>query len=641
MIPLAQREVPNALRRRVFAAVGLSLLAFLVLLAQLWNLQILQGEDLRASSDGNRIRLRRVQATRGTVLDRRGKVLIDSRPSFDAVLVPEDTRDLELTFETLSQLLGQSSAEMRALLAQTSTRPPFEEVTVKRDLSWDEVVALETHQLDLPGVSLRIMPRRLYPLDTELAHLLGYVGEASPQDLAADPRYHMGDLIGKAGLEKQWEPYLRGESGGQQVEVDAVGRKLKVLREVEEVPGNIVTLTIDLELQQAAAAALGERAGSIVALDPTNGEILAMVNNPSFDPNMFARGIRKEEWRALMTDKGRPLNNRAIQGQYPPGSTFKIIVATAALEEGVINPFTRIRCGGGVQFGNHYFRCWKKGGHGSMNVHDALVHSCDVFFYQVSQRLGVDVIAKYARAFGLGMPTGIGLEHEQAGTIPDTAWKRKRFKQPWYAGETLSVAIGQGYVTTTPLQMANAIATAAVGKHYRPHIVGRVETPDGEVVQAQEPEVTGTLEVRETTLRQVRDALRDVVGRGTGKNARLKGIEVAGKTGTSQVVTLGRQRLKAKQVPRHHRDHAWFVAYAPVEEPAIAVAAIVEHADGGGGAVAAPIVREVLAKFFELEAARDNTYQPVEKVAHGRKRHSRGSGNPVFPISSGPPRSRG
>ncbi|MCK6555676.1 penicillin-binding protein 2 [Candidatus Binatia bacterium] len=617
MVPLAQREVPAALRRRVFVALVAALLGFGVLLAQLWNLQVLQGDELRASSDGNRIRLRRLQATRGTVLDRHGKVLVDSRPSFDAVLVAEDTRDLELTLETLGQLLGQSTAEMRNLLSHTGARPPFDEVIVKRDLNWDEVVAIETHQLDLPGVSLQITPRRQYPLGTELAHVLGYVGEVSPEDIAADPRYHLGDLVGKAGIEKHWERYLRGVNGGQQIEVDAVGRKLKVLREVEEEPGNAITLTIDLDLQQAASAALGDRAGSIVALDPTNGEILAMVTSPSFDPNAFARGIRRNEWRALVGDQNRPLSNRSIQGQYPPGSTFKFVVATAALEEGVINPFTRIRCGGGLQFGNHYFRCWKKRGHGSVNVHEALVHSCDVFFYQVAQRLGVDVIARYARVFGLGAPTGIGLDHEQAGTIPDTAWKRKRLKQPWYAGETLSVAIGQGYVTTTPLQMATAIATAATGKQYRPHLVARIETPDGETVHTETPELVGQLQVRETTLRQVRDALRDVVGKGTGKKARLDGIEVAGKTGTSQVVALGRQRPKASQLPRQHRDHAWFVAYAPADEPTIAVAALVEHADGGGGAVAAPIVREVMAKFFELQTTRQgHTYAQNRSTSH-------------------------
>jgi penicillin-binding protein 2 len=621
MVPLAQREVvPVILRRRVTVALGVALLGFLILLARLWHLQILQGDEMRTLSENNRIRLHRTQATRGTVLDRTGRVLIDSRPSFDAVMVPEDSPDEEETVENLSQLLHHSAADMHALLAQVDARPPFEEITVKRDLSWDEMVALETHQLDLPGVSLRITPRRSYPLGPQLAHLLGYVGEASPQDLLADSRYRMGDLVGKAGLEKVWEKYLRGVDGGQQVEVDAVGRKLRVLREVEEVPGDIVKLTIDLDLQETAARALGERDGAVVALDPNTGGILAMVNNPGFDPNIFARGVRPDEWRALLTDKHHPLNNRSIQGQYPPGSTFKIIVATAALEEGVINPFTRIHCPGGLQFGNHYFRCWKKGGHGSMNLHEAIVQSCDVFFYQVAQRLGIDTIAKYARAFGLGMPTGIGLDHEKAGTIPDSAWKRKRFKQPWFAGETLSAAIGQGYVTATPLQMANMIATAAVGKRFRPFFVNQVESPEGEIVHAETPEETGALPVRPTTLMQVREALRDVVNtdRGTGKKARLKGIEVAGKTGTSQVVKLGEKRLKASQMPWQQRDHAWFVAYAPVDAPEIAVAAVVEHADGGGGAVAAPVVHEVLARYFELKKQHEDGNYAANRSPAGR-----------------------
>jgi penicillin-binding protein 2 len=608
MVPLSQREVPLVLRRRVGVALGVALLGFLALLARLWSLQILHGEEMRVLSENNRIRLHRVQATRGTVVDRHGRVLVDSRPSFDAVLVPEDAGNAELTIENLAHLLNQGAADMHALLTQTSARPPFEEITVRRDLSWDDVVALETHQLDLAGVSMQITPRRSYPLPSKLAHLLGYVGEAGPQDLAADPRYRMGDLVGKAGLEKRWESYLRGVNGGQQVEVDAVGRKLRVLREVEEMPGDTVKLTVDLDLQEAAWQAMGEHDGSVVALDPNTGEILAFVNRPSFDPNVFARGVHREEWRAFLSDKHRPLNNRAAQGQYPPGSTFKIVVATAALEEGTINPFTRVYCPGGLQFGNHYFRCWKKGGHGSVNLHEALVQSCDVFFYQVAQRLGIDAIAKYARAFGLGMPTGIDLEHEKPGTIPDTAWKRRRFKQPWYAGETLSAGIGQGYITATPLQMANLIATTAVGKRYRPRFVRQVETPDGEVVHSEAPEVIGTLKVRPTTLLQIRDALRDVVNteRGTGKKAKLKDVEAAGKTGTSQVVKMGKERVKSSQMPWQQRDHAWFVAYAPADAPEIAVACLVEHSEGGGGAVAAPIVHDVMQAYFQLKKSREN-----------------------------------
>jgi penicillin-binding protein 2 len=604
MIPLSQRETPLALRRRLGVFLAVAVLGLVALLGRLWVLQVVEGPEKRILSENNRIRLHRVHATRGTVLDRNGELVVDSRPSFDAVIVPEDARNLPVTVENLAHLLNQSSAETEALLRQAAGRPPFQEVVVKRDIDWDELMALETHPLELPGVSLTITPRRSYPLGTTLAHLLGYVGEVNEKELAADPHYHMGDLIGKTGLERGWESYLRGVNGGQQIEVDAVGRKLRTLREVEEIPGDTVTLTIDLPLQIAAEKALGDHDGSIVALDPNTGEILTYVNHPSYDPNLFAHGIAPQEWRELAKDAHHPLTNRAIQGQYPPGSTFKIVMAAAALEQGVITPFTRIHCPGGLQFGGHYFHCWKKGGHGWVDLHEALVHSCDVFFYQVAQRLGVDTIARYARMFGLGVPTGIALEHEKAGTIPDTEWKRKRFGQPWYAGETLSVGIGQGYVTATPLQMANLIATVATGVRYRPHFVKKVTTPDGTVVEKTKPQRVYTLNLRDTTLKQLRDALRDVVDHGTGKKARLKDVEVAGKTGTSQVVKLGDKRLKPAQMSWRSRDHAWFVAYAPLDNPEIAVACIVEHAEGGGGAIAAPIVRDVLATYFRLRDER-------------------------------------
>jgi penicillin-binding protein 2 len=343
---------------------------------------------------------------------------------------------------------------------------------------------------------------------------------------------------------------------------------------------------------------------SVVAVDPRNGDLLAVVSRPSYDPNEFARGIRAKQWRELLHHPRHPLTNRATQGQYPPGSVFKIVTAAAALEEGIVNPFTRIRCSGKLHFGKRDFRCWRKGGHGSVALHDALVHSCDVYFYQVGQRLGIDPIARYARSFGLGLGTGIRLEHEKAGTIPDTAWKQRRFGAPWYAGETLSAAIGQGYVTTTPLQMAQAMATLASGVRYGPRLVQRVNAPDGALVQSFEPEEQGRLNVRETALSQVREALVDVVGRGTGKKAAMPGISVAGKTGTAQVVTLGKERKPAAQLPWEQRDHAWFVAYAPSEQPEVAVATLVEHAPGGGGAVAAPITRQVLEAFFRLREER-------------------------------------
>jgi len=599
-------ESSPLVRRRIALCSAFAVAGVLLVALRLWDLQVMRGEEMAGLSENNRVRLRRVPATRGRVLDRNGKVLIDSQASFDAVLVPEDARDLPSTVELLAQFLHQSAGDTQAILDRTAGRPPFQEVLVKRNLDFDEVAALETHQLELPGVSLRITPSRSYPYGPKLAHVLGYVGEVTQDELDRDRHYRSGDVIGKAGLEKAWEPYLRGVHGGQQVEVDALGRELRVLDEEEALPGDTLVLSIDFDLQEAAEAALGDEAGAIVALDPRNGDVLAMVSRPAFDPNEFTGGIKPELWRELTQHERHPLNARATQGQYPPGSTFKIIMATAALQEGIVNPFTRIHCSGHLPFGNHDFRCWKKGGHGSMNVHDALVNSCDVFFYNMGQRLGIDTIARYARAFGLGAPTGIEVGAERSGVIPDSAWKKRVFKQPWFAGETLSAAIGQGYVTATPLQMAEAAATIATGRRFKPRLVQRIEAIDGSLVKAINPETVMTLPVRQTALKQVQDALVDVVARGTGKKAALPNVTVAGKTGTSQVVTLGKERIPAAKLKWNQRDHAWFVAYAPADDPAIAVATLVEHASGGGGgAVAAPIARQVLQTFFRLREERE------------------------------------
>lgn len=598
-------EISPLVRRRIALCSAFAVAGILLLALRLWDLQVIRGEQMATLSENNRVRLRRVAATRGRVVDRNGKVLIDSQASFDAMLVPEDARDLSATVELLAQFLHQSAGETQTILDRAAGRPPFQEVLVKRNLDFDEVAALETHQLELPGVSLRITPSRNYPYGPMLAHVLGYVGEVTQGELDHDRRYRPGDVIGKAGLEKAWEQYLRGVHGGQQVEVDALGRELRVLDEEEALPGDTLVLSIDLDLQQVAEAALGDEAGSIVALDPRNGDVLAMVSRPAFDPNEFTGGIKPERWRELTQHERHPLNARATQGQYPPGSTFKIIMAAAALEEGIINPFTRIHCSGHLPFGNHDFRCWKKGGHGSMNVHDALVNSCDVFFYQVGQRLGIDTIARYARAFGLGAPSGIEIGTERSGVIPDSAWKKKVFKQPWFAGETLSVAIGQGYVTATPLQMAEAAATIATGQRFKPRVVQRVEALDGTVLQSVDPKAVMTLPVRATALKQVQEALADVVAHGTGKKASLPDVAVAGKTGTSQVVTLGKERIPAAKLKWNQRDHAWFIAYAPADEPTIAIATLVEHADGGGGAIAAPITKRVLQEFFRLRDERE------------------------------------
>jgi len=621
---LSRREVPSEFRRRLALSVAAVLVLLGLTLVRLWHLQVAEGEQYRSLSENNRVRLKRVRATRGTILDRQGRVLVDNRPSFDLVLVPEDAHDVPRTLAVLARVLGMEQGVLAAAVTAARNRPPFEEVILYRDLEWESVVKIETHQFELPGVSVQVGPRRTYPFGDMAAHLLGYVGEVNQRELAARQGYHLGDLIGKSGAERYWEDHLRGVDGGQQVEVDAVGRKLRVISEVDEVPGNNLVLSVDRDLQLAAEAAMGDQEGAIVALDARSGEILAMVSRPAFDPNVFARGIRGAEWRVLVNNRKRPLNSKALQGTYPPGSTFKVVMAAAALEEGVINPFTNIYCGGGLFFGNRRFRCWRKGGHGSVNVHEALVRSCDVFFYQVGQRLGVDTIADYSHRFGLGAPTGITLEHESGGIIPSSAWKRQRFGEPWYPGETLSIAIGQGYVTTTPLQMASVIATIANGGTvYRPQFVKRVEAADGTVVHEEAPVRTRDLGVKRSTLLQIRQALSDVVNskRGTGSNARLAAIEVGGKTGTAQASKAGGERAKQGGWVREKRDHAWFIAFAPVGNPEIAVAVLAEHAGEHGGTAAAPMARKVLARYFGI-AEDDETsprvaaFPPDEDAGH-------------------------
>jgi penicillin-binding protein 2 len=494
---------------------------------------------------------------------------------------------------------------MLGVLEANKQRPAFEELVLGKDVDWPTVVAVESHQLDLPGVTLRARPRRNYADGVMGAHVLGYLGEIGPAQLKTlkDEGYVLGDEIGQYGLERRWEEVLRGQSGGQQVEVDALGRRVRVLHEVTDVPGYTVHLTLDRELQQTAFEALQGREGTIVALDVNTGAILALVSTPAFDPNAFARGIKADEWRALIKDQQRPLSNRATQGQYPPGSTFKIIMSIAGLEEGVIDPNARISDPGFYTFGNRSFRDWKKEGHGSVDLHRAIVESCDVYFYQLGPRLGIDRISKWAHAFGLGEKTGVALDDERSGTIPDTEWKRKRFRQPWYPGETVSVAIGQGYVTVTPLQLVNMMATLANGGTlYRPRIVNKVESVTNGVVKEYGPEKIRTVELKPATLEFVRNALADVVRTpaGTGGAARSNMVQIAGKTGTAQVVEMKGGYVKSEQLAYLNRDHAWFVSYAPVDNPQIAVVVMVEHG-GHGGSAAAPAAKKVIEKYIELQ----------------------------------------
>jgi penicillin-binding protein 2 len=415
----------------------------------------------------------------------------------------------------------------------------------------------------------------------------------------------MGSTIGKYGIEVQWEDVLRGVDGGRQIEVDAIGREVKPLRSVEPSPGNSLSLTVDLDVQQAAEAAFKDKNGVCIAMDPKTGRILAMVSKPSFDPALFAGNVSPEDWKSLMENPFHPLQNKGIQGQYPPGSVFKIITAIAGLESKIITPKTQFTCSGVYPYGNRDFRCYKEGGHGTLDLHQAIVQSCDIYFYQLGLKVGVDRIARVASEFGLGKKTDIPLPHERAGIVPSSSWKQKRLGAPWYSGETLSLAVGQGYITATPLQLVVLMsAVANGGKLHLPQVVEKVTNIEGTTLREFPPVETGRVTVSEETLLFIREALRGVVNEphGTGGAAAIKGVDVSGKTGTAQVVGMAQDFKKGDmdRMPVKLRDHAWFVAFAPFQDPQIAVAILVEHG-GFGGAVAAPIAKKVIETYLRLD----------------------------------------
>ena len=596
------RAIPR-IEPRLAILSALIALVLSVVTVRLYYLQIIRHKEFIELADRNRIRIHRQPALRGLVFDVHHRPLVDTKPSFDAVMVPEDVRNIKQTVARLEGLLGQDNVAAKLSEAEDEGRPPFDPVTVEEHLGWQQVVSLETHQLQLPGVSLEVMPQRHYIYGPLAAHLLGYVGEVAEGDLRHASEYRMGDEIGKFGLERVFESQLRGQAGGQEIEVDSVGRRLKLLREIPEIPGQSVVLSLDLDLQQAAEKAMGKWSGALVAIDPNTGYILAMVSHPTFDPNIFANGITSVQWRGLTTDPAHPLANRAIAGTYPPGSTFKLVDAIAGLEDHTLTPETSYFCPGGLYYGNREYHCWRKQGHGTLSVHRAIVGSCDVFFYQVGIHLGIDRLAQWARMLGLGEKSGIDLDNERPGVMPSSLWKEKRFRQRWYPAETLSVAIGQGYVAATPLQMAMVAAEIANGGiRYKPQFVKEEEALDGSVVRRFPPIVERRIPLDPVVLDIVRSAMCDVVntGGGTGHAAHLDNITVCGKTGTSQVVKeAGNARIPEDKEPMKYRDHGWFVAYAPSDHPQIAIAAVVEHG-GHGGSSAGPVVHDVLQKFFEL-----------------------------------------
>ena len=573
---------------------------FLILLVRLWHLQILSADDYHAMSENNRLRFVPVAASRGAILDRTGRVLVSNRPSFSLAVIPQEVKDKEALLTLLSGLLGLDRADMAERWEKSKGRAKYYPIVLASNITRDHVEIVEENHLRLPGVEIEMKPVREYSSKQLAAHLLGYIGEISEKelDVTGFEEYNPGDYIGKNGIERALEKELHGGDGGRQLEVDARGRVLRTISESSPTVGNSVVLTIDATVQKQAELAFGSQAGAAVAMDVSSGEILAFVSNPGFDPALFSGKMPADVWKSYLDDKRHPLENKALSGQYPPGSTFKVVTALAGLQDNRINESTSFNCSGSYDLGTSTFKCWNKKGHGSTNLRKSLRESCDVFYYNLADKLGVDKIATVAKAFKLGAPLGVELLNERSGLIPTSEWKLKRFGKKWFHGETLSVAIGQGAVLLTPIQLASMIATVAnEGTIYRPHVVKRIVDADGKTLRESKNEIIGTAVYPKESYRLVKQGLLAVVNEpgGTGAMARLPDVKVAGKTGTSQVVKL---RDSKYGTPYQYKDHALFVAFAPFDKPEIAVAVVIEHGEHGGAA-AAPIAGRILRAYFD------------------------------------------
>ncbi len=595
------KETRYAARRLVFLQWGV-VAVFLFLITGFWRLQIREPEYYSRLAERNHIKEISIPAARGRILDREGRVLVDNSPAFSIVAKWGDARQIDEHLPAIAAGLRMEPADLSRRIESARRRAPLRPISLREKASWQDVAFVESHRSEYPGLDLMTVQRRGYPREGFAAHLLGYVGEVSENDLDLPELALMepGDLVGKAGIERQYNGILQGKDGARRIVVNTFGVEMASLDESPPVAGRDLRLTIDYDLQAIAEQGFQGDNGALVALDPRTGEVLALVSRPTYDPNLFTSGISGQDWSRLVNDRNLPLVNRSIQAQLAPGSVYKILLAAAALQSGTATPDTTFYCPGGASFYGRYFRCWQSRGHGRMDLHHAIVHSCDVFFYNLGRNLGVDLIADYSQRFGLGHVTGIDLPHEQAGTVPSPQWKERVFGERWFPGETISLAIGQGALTTTPLQIAYSIGGIASEGHFvRPHLV-----PTDELV-AQGRQLPSDGEVRvalsEETVAAVTDALYGVVNQGgTGGRARIPGLDVGGKTGTAQVASVAAARSAQGADGEEGdalRDNAWFVGLAPRRNPEIVV--VVLYQSGEHGYLAAPLARDVIKAYFD------------------------------------------
>jgi len=596
-------EELNQLKKRTDAATLVIIFFILIILARLWFLQIHYGSKYRELADNNRVRMLDVVAPRGTILDREGRTLITNRPSFNIVWVKEDSPDPDEIIKKLSRIFNEEIAVLLKRVREAADNPRHIPIMLKEDIDWKTLVYIENNHYELPGVRIEVLPRRDYLFNDLGSHMIGYLGQINMKELEErkGANYQSGDLLGKRGFEKLYEDELRGEKGTMYMEVDAHGFEQHQLKGKEPLSGNDLQLTIDLDLQLEAEKAIAGRAGAVVAMDVQSGRILAFASAPPVHLEDFVGGISTKNWQGLLNNIKRPLVHKTIQGQYPPGSTYKIVTALAGLSKGVIDSKTVFYCSGSMRFGNRRYGCWKEGGHGPVSLHRALAESCDVYFYKVGLKVGVDSLEEYANRMGLGHKTGIDFEYEKSGLIPTAAWKKSAKGVSWQEGETLSIAIGQGFNLVTPLQVCQMTSALANGGIlYKPFLIEKIIDPEGHVIKEFEPIIDVELIGMEKNFELIRKGLVGAVNdrHGTGKAARLKDITVAGKTGTAQVVTMEKfKEVEEEDVKYKHRDHAWFTSFAPAENPEIAVTVLVEHG-GHGGSAAAPVAKKILERYF-------------------------------------------
>lgn len=582
------------------------------LVGRMYYLQVVESKRYQTLAEENRINMRLIPPSRGRILDRFGVPVAVNQQNYRVLIKSENTPDVPAVLDRLAMIISIDADEKARILKEIRRTKKFVPVTVREFLEWEDVARLEVNAPDLPGVTIDVGERRFYPNGIAAAHVLGYVGAPRREDLTGDPLLELpGFRIGRSGIERAFDKPLRGSAGASQIEVTAVGRVIRELDRQEGDKGRDVVLTMDMALQRAAMRRLGEEAGSVVVMDVATGGLIVQASTPSFDPNAFTEGLSNAQWRALADNERAPLRNKAIAGEYAPGSTFKMIVALAALEEGVITPRSRYFCSGHMEVGDGRFHCWRREGHGHVDLERGIAESCDVYFYEIARKIGIDKIAKMAERFGLGTKLALDSPGERSGLIPTKSWKRAVIGQPWVLGETLVAGIGQGFVLTTPLQLATMTARMVNGgKAVLPHLA-RDRMFREDMIARGKPEYP-SINVDPAHLKILMDTMEKVTDdpRGTAHAARIKrpDMSMAGKTGTAQVRRISlREResgvRKNEELPWRFRDHALFVGYAPIENPRYAISVVVEHG-GGGSSVAAPIARDVMIETLERDPAR-------------------------------------